>query len=125
MKVYLSGGFKSGWQEDVTAEILRLRPDAEIADPREHRMHDPAHYSRWNMEQICDSDLVFAYLEHDNPGVANVAFEVGFAKALSKTIILINEKGQRFAELMHQASDVFGDVPSALAALRHMEVLRK
>lgn len=125
MKVYLSGGFKTGWQEEVTGEILRLRPDAEIADPRENRFHDPAYYSKWNMKNIADCDLLFAYMEHDNPGIANVAFEIGFAAALGKKIILINEKGQRFAELMHQVSDTFGDVASALSALRLMDVLRK
>lgn len=125
MKVYLSGGFKTGWQEEVTAEILRLRPDVDIADPREHKMHDPAHYTKWNMKNIADCDLLFAYMEHDNPGIANVAFEIGYAVALGKVVVLINEKGQRFAEMMHQGADTYGDVAGALSALRLMEVLRK
>lgn len=125
MKVYLSGGFKTGWQEEVTAEILRLRPDAEIADPRENKMHDPSHYTKWNVAQIVDCDMIFAFMEHDNPGIANVAFEIGFGFALGKKVVLINQKGQRWAEMMHQASDVFDDVAGALAALRMMDVMRK
>lgn len=125
MKVYLSGGFKTGWQEEVTREILRLRPDAEISDPREHKLHDPARYTKWNLDSIADCSLIFAYMEYDNPGMANLAFELGFGHALGKKIVLINEKGGRWAEMMHQVSDTYGDVAGALAALPHMAVFRK
>lgn len=124
MRVYLSGGFRSGWQEEVTAEVLRLRPDAEIADPRENKKHDPAHYTEWNIEAITSCDIMFAYMEHDNPGMANLAFELGYGHCLRKKIILINEKGQRWAEMMHHVSDVYGDVAGALAALPHMPEFR-
>lgn len=125
MKVYLCGGFKTGWQEEVTKEIMRLRPDAEIADPRNNKFHDPSYYTQWNLKQILDCNIVFAYMEHDNPGMANLAFEIGFAHALGKVVVLINQKGQRWAEMMHQVSDTYGDVAGALAALPHMAVFRK
>ena len=125
MKIYLSGGFKTGWQEDVTAEILRLRPDAEVSDPREHKLHDPIRYTAWNLTEICDCDIIFAFLEYSNPGGPNLAFELGYAHALGKKLILINEKGQRWAEMMHTVPDVFGDVVGALAALPLMEEFRK
>ena len=125
MKVYLSGGFKTGWQEDVTKEIQRLRPDAEVADPRNNKFHNPSYYTKWNLTNIADCDIMFAYMEHDNPGIANVAFEIGFAAALGKHVVLVNEKGQRWAEMMHQTSHTFGDVAGALAALPFMEEFRK
>lgn len=125
MKIYLCGGFKTGWQDVVTAEVLRLRDDAIITDPREHKLHDPGDYTEWNLKQIMESDIVFAYMESTNPGMANLAYELGFAHCLGKKIILINEKGQRWAEMMHQASDVFGDIAGALAALPHMREFRK
>ena len=121
MKMYLAGGFKSGWQDDVKDAILLMRDDAEFFDPRDQLMHDPKHYTAKDLAMIVECDLVFAYMEADNPGMANMAFEIGFAHAIGRKVILINEKGQRWAEMMHQVSDVYSDVEGALAALPFME----
>jgi nucleoside 2-deoxyribosyltransferase len=125
MKIYLCGGFKSGWQDDVITEVKRLRPDAEVFDPREHMLHDPKDYTHQDLQEILSCDILFAYMESTNPGYANLAFEVGFAIAAFKKVILINEKGGRWAEMMHQKSDVFGDIPGALAALPFMKEFRR
>ena len=124
MKIYLCGGFKTGWQDDVIAEILRLRSDAEVFDPRLHKLHDPGEYTAQDLQEIRESDIVFAYMERSNPGMANLAFELGYAHGMGKKIILINEKGHRWSEMMHHVSDVFGDVPGALAALPHIKEFR-
>lgn len=125
MNIYLCGGFKSNWQDQVIAEVRRLRPDAELFDPRENKVHDPKDYTKQDLEAIEACDIVFAYMESSNPGYANLAFEIGYAHARGKKVVLINEKGARFAEMMHQVSDVFGDVPSALAALPLMQEFRR
>ena len=125
MKIYLCGGMKSDWQDEVIADVKRLRPDAEIFDPRDHKLHDPKDYTNQDLMAILECDIVFAYMESTNPGYANFAFEIGFAVANGKKIVLINEKGGRRAEMLHQKSDVFGDVGGALAALPHMKEFRR
>lgn len=124
MKIYLCGGF-GDWQDIVAKEIRLMRPDADIFDPSEHKLHDPRDYTAQDLQAIAECDLVFAYMERTNPGYANLAFELGFAHAHAKKIILINEKGQRYAEMMHQIADNFGDIPSAIAALPLMEEFRR
>lgn len=127
MKVYLCGGFKSGWQDKVIEEVRRLRADAEIGDPRENYMlgfRIPADYTPRNLLAITGSDLIFAYMEKDNPGYPNFAFEIGFAHCMGKKIILVNEKGPRWAEMLHHVADVYGDIESALAALPHIKEFR-
>ena len=86
--VYLAGGFKSGWQKKVISH---------------HALIDPCEIEKvgvWTMDKICKrdraaieiSDILFAYLEKDNPSGIGLSCEIGYACALKKTIILINEK---------------------------------
>lgn len=86
--IYLAGGFRSGWQEKVIAAI----PGSRFKDPRAHSLKDKASYTLWDLEAIRDCDVLFAYLEAANPGGYALALEVGFAKALGKRIIFVNEK---------------------------------
>lgn len=121
MKIYLCGGF-GDWQDIVTQQIKYLRPEVEVFDPSLHKLHDPKDYTKQDLENIADCDLVIAYMAVTNPGYPNLAFELGYAHALRKPILLVNEKGQRYAEMMHQVSDNYGDLASVLAALPLLEV---
>lgn len=121
MKMYLSGGFKSGWQDDVRDRVKLMLPTAEFHDPRDHLMHDPAHYTPANLAAIQECDIVLVFQEADNPGVANNAFICGYAHAIGKKVILVNQRGQRFAEMQHQCADVFPDLDAVYAALPFME----
>ena len=125
MKIYLSGGFKTGWQVDVTEAIHRLRDTAEVLDPSLHRIHDPKLFTEANLGMLRDCDIVFAYMEATNPGISNMSFELGYAHAMNKTIVLVNEKGQRWAEMMHQNAHVHSDIKGALAALPLMKEFRR
>jgi hypothetical protein len=64
-KVYLAGGFRSGWQRRVKESL----PDFKYLDPRQHDLSDPTQYTLWDLEAIRQCDIVFAILEADNPGV--------------------------------------------------------
>lgn len=88
LKVYLAGGMKSGWQDEVIHKV----PDCIFLDPRSHGLIDENQYTRWDLEAIQASNLVFAYLEKTNPGGYALALELGYAKALGKPIILVDEK---------------------------------
>ena len=85
--IYLAGGFYSGWQDLVQA----LVPGQTWLDPRTHGLHDEGDYTKWDCEAIEASDIVFAYLEAGNPGGHNLGFEIGYAVALGKQVIFVEE----------------------------------
>jgi nucleoside 2-deoxyribosyltransferase len=105
--VYLAGGSRSSWQ-DVASERLS---GWNIIDPRTHQLSDEHAYTAWDLEGIRRSDWVLANFEATNPGGYNLALEVGYAKALGKRIILIDEKGsadpsvRRYTSMLHACSD--------------------
>jgi nucleoside 2-deoxyribosyltransferase len=88
-KVYLSGGFKSNWQEKV---IGALGNNCTFFNPRAHQLESDKEYWVWDMHFVKECDLIFAYMESDNPSGFGLTFEIGLAYALNKTIILIDEK---------------------------------
>jgi len=125
MVIYLSGGFKTGWQQEVTDVIMGHRDDAVVLDPSAHLIHDPKLYVEADLGMIRDCDMVFAFMEATNPSMSNLSFELGYACALGKTIVLVNQKGQRWAEMMHFNAHVHTDLQGALAALPLMKEFRK
>ena len=83
MIVYLAGGMKSGWQDVVINSGVK----AQWINPREHGLTQPEEYTRWDMDGIFVCDIVFAYLEENNPAGQNMMFEIGYAVGLSKHVI--------------------------------------
>lgn len=117
--VYLAGGFRTNWQAIVRAAL----PGIQLSDPSSHNLLEPADYTRWDLDAIRQSDVVLAYMEETNPGGYSLALEVGYAKALGKTIILIDkhidEKRKRYFEMVRQVADHRFD--SLDDALRYLE----
>lgn len=89
--VYLAGGFKSNWQDAVMSSCN----DFIFKDPRLHNIQSPKDYTDWDLKAVEESDVIFAYMENSNPGGYALALEVGYAKALNKTIIFIEEELDR------------------------------
>lgn len=88
-KVYLAGGMKSGWQED----LKELVGDNFIFfDPCKHNLSNPKEYSIWDSHFVKQCDILFAYMEYDNPSGIGLAYEIGLARGLGKTVILVDEK---------------------------------
>ena len=108
LKVYLAGGFQSGWQD----KVMRAVPSLYYFDPRSHGLKSKAEYTAWDLEAIRRSDCIFAYLEPTNPGGYALALEIGFAKALGKFVVLIDEKSvgddqaARYLEMLTETSEV-------------------
>ena len=106
-KVFLSGRLKSKWQDKVIKEVH----SAIFFDPRTHGLKNPRDYTAWDLDHIASSDIVFAYMENDNPSGYGLATEVGYAKALGKTVILVDEKSatnqdfRRYFALVRETSD--------------------
>ena len=87
--VYLAGDPKSGWQTKVCKAIQ----DLQLLDPSKHDLADPKELTRWGLQAIRQADVVLAYLEEEDQNGHALAFELGYAKALGKTILLVQEHG--------------------------------
>ena len=108
-KVYLSGGFKSGWQEII---INKLRDKFIFFNPRNHDLYNPDLYTAWDIHFVQECDIIFAFMENTNPSGYGLAFELGIAYAMNKTIILVDEKSiydesfSRYFKILHRPSNV-------------------
>jgi len=105
--VYLAGGFYSNWQDT----IIKKFPSVKFLDPRSHGLKDEKGYTFWDLEAIKKSDCIFAYFEEDNPGGFALASEIGYAKALNKIVIFIDEKSKSdeklsgYLKMLHELAD--------------------
>lgn len=123
MNIYLAGGFVSGWQDSVK-ECVKHFEHVEFFDPREHKLHDSRDYTKRDLKAIDECDMVFAYMEADNPGWPNLAFELGYAHHAGKKIVLVNCKRRKYAEMLGAVSENFASLEAAIAALPKMKELR-
>lgn len=117
--IYLTGGFKSGWQ----AKVMNQLPGYEFLDPSHHNILDAAEYTLWDLDAIRASDIVLGYMEPTNPGGYSLALEIGFAHALGKTVLLVDEikdpTVSHYFEMVRQCSDrVFTTMAQAVYYLR-------
>lgn len=124
--VYLAGGFRSRWQDAVKMEAPRLK----YLDPRIHGIKAKEEYTVWDLDAVRKSDYVFAYLEATNPAGFALALEIGFAKALGKRVILVDEKSAadpsvaRYLEMITATSDLsFTSLPDGIQFLKKLELL--
>lgn len=108
-KVFLSGGFKSDWQSKV---IEQLSDKFIFFNPREHGLEHSDFYTTWDIHFVKECDILFAYMEETNPSGYGLAFELGLAYSLNKTIILIDEKSNvdstfaKYFKILHKPSGV-------------------
>ena len=125
-KVYLAGGMKSGWQDRI---INKFENKFIFFNPCDHCLSVSKQYTTWDLHFLKKSDLVFAYLEKDNPSGIGLTLEVGYAKALNKTVILIDERSKidedfaiKFKIVRDSASIVFDDLESGLNFLDRFSI---
>jgi nucleoside 2-deoxyribosyltransferase len=117
--IYLAGGFKSRWQ----TKVMKQLPGYEFLDPSQHNIQDAAEYTRWDLDAIRASDIVLGYMESTNPGGYSLALEIGFAHALGKKVVLVDEikdpSVSRYFEMARQCSGhVFATLAQAIEHLR-------
>ena len=109
--IYLSGGHHSGWQEKVIKEVNNF----EYKDPSKNGLTKPRLYTEWDLEAIRSSDIMFAYFEDSNPSGYGLSLEIGYAAALGKHIILVDEKSRhspeagRYLKIVQETSNVAFD----------------
>lgn len=108
-KIFLSGGFRSNWQQKV---IDHLGGKFVFFNPREHGLDESDMYTLWDIHFIKECDILFAFMESENPSGYGLAFEIGLAYALNKTIILVDERSTsdatfaRYFKIVHKPSGV-------------------
>ena len=116
--VYLAGGMKSDWQDRVIAAC----PHLAFRDPRTHGLTDETEYTEWDLRGIRDSQIVLAYMDAGNPSGFGLSLEVGYARALGRTIFYVNEdapeRQRRFGMVRACADQVFDSLDAAIEALR-------
>ena len=97
-KVYLSGGMNStNWQKRVIDSVDNK--NYTFFNPREHQLINSKQYTFWDLFYIEKCDIVFAYMQDLNPSGYGLTLEIGYASALNKPIILVDEKskaGEKF-----------------------------
>lgn len=98
MKIYLAGGFRGTiagvkWQEYVKKKLPYIH--ISFLDPSTHpEMAAPSHYTAWDLIAVRNCDVVLAYMEVENPAGWALAMEIGYAHALGKPVLLVDEKSK-------------------------------
>lgn len=110
-KVYLSGGMNQyNWQKKVIESV-----ECEgytFFNPREHMLKDSKQYTFWDLYYVQKCDIVFAYMEKENPSGYGLTLEIGYAKALNKPIILVDERSKakddftRYFKIVRESSTI-------------------
>lgn len=109
MRIYLAGGFYADdWQKKVINEVEKsvcgkehLIDRVKFFNPKtkgfrepekyESALNEPSVYTNLDLFAIEKSDVVFAYIDKNNPAVGVIA-EVGYSVASGKKVILVIEK---------------------------------
>jgi len=142
--IYLAGGFRSGWQKKVKEEVNKTPGNWSIPESRERGYgqflwNDPfekergefaedrewtaREYTKMDLMMIDCSDIVFAYLEKDSPGLG-MTVECGYAKGKGKTVILVREKPHevhtdRYLDFLEEMCDItFNSLEDGITFLR-------
>lgn len=115
--VYLAGGFNSEWR----SKVCKRCPNLDFIDPKEKeldRKFDSLEYGCWDLHYIKQSDICFVYMERTNPSGIGLSVEIGYAKGLGKTVILVLETGHekdKYFQFLKSAADIiYEDLDSGI-----------
>jgi len=116
MKVYLSGGMRSGWQEIVKQSC----PDIHFIDPCDHGLKDAREFSLWDLVGVEQCDVILAYMEADNPAGHGLCYECGYGRAKGKLVIIVDEKMDKYMAIVREHNNVFQTLPEAMLFLNSL-----
>ena len=123
-KVYLAGGMASGWQDRVVSEF---NGEYTFFDPRSHLLESVDEYTVWDIHYVKNCDILFGYMEESNPSGYGLSLEVGFARALGKTVILVDERSpvdehfQKHYKFIQSVADIhFNKLDNGIQLLRSL-----
>jgi nucleoside 2-deoxyribosyltransferase len=92
LRIYLAGGMYNKWRDSITEPLRRISSSFSMFkfyDPCATKLTEPTAYTTWDLKAIRDRDIVVGYMEVSNPSGYGLNFELGYAKALGKTIVLL------------------------------------
>jgi len=125
LHVFLSGRLDTNWRQQLVSKI----PDINYYDPTMHKLDQPSQYTAWDMHFVRSSDLVFGYMDKSNPSGYGLATEIGYAKGLGKTVILVDEKSDlddefsNYFSIVRSISDmVVGSLDEGIALLKRFVI---
>lgn len=96
---YLAGGFNSDWAITVKnscPELSFINPKNKEYKNGERISMNVNEYGVWDLHHIKHCDIVFVYVENDNPSCIGLSCEAGYAKGAGKTVITVLEPNNRF-----------------------------
>lgn len=105
-KVYLAGGMHNDWRNMV---YEKANPYFVFFDPMWNGMPEPPLYSMWDIHWVKQCDILFVYIDKENPSGWGTMLEIGYGKASDKTIILVDETDNRYFKIAHHVADVVFD----------------
>lgn len=126
-RVYLAGGMnESNWQQKVIDNVGKK--NFVFYNPREHSLTDSEEYTFWDLFYVKQSDILFAYMQSDNPSGIGLTLEIGYARALDKSIILVDERSKvdeafanRFQIVRESSTIVFDNLKDGIDFLKKIK----
>lgn len=126
-RVYLAGGMnESNWQQKVIDGVGKQ--NFVFYNPREHTLIDSKEYTFWDLFYVKQSDILFAFMQKDNPSGIGLTLEIGYARAMDKSIILIDEKSKiddsfanRFRIVRESSTIVFDNLEDGINFLKKIK----
>jgi nucleoside 2-deoxyribosyltransferase len=113
-QIFLSGGTRGTWQDRVKELLI----GEEFFDPRTLRAESMRVIADIERDWLNRCDMLFFYLEADNPSGLGSAFEVGYCVANGIPVIFVDEKQTQHTEWIGMHCDqVFYDLNSGIRAL--------
>ena len=113
------------WQDVVRLHGPRL---LDYRDPKSHGLTEEKEYTKWDLDNLTESDIVFAYLESENPSGAGLALEIGYAYAQRKYIIFVCRRDHpyysNFGMARSCANKVFHTLEDGVQYLRTFKNIR-
>lgn len=115
MKIYLSGGMRSGWQDNVPEIKGVSYLDPRIESPQNLTMLD---FVKKDIELVKESDLVFLYMEKTNPTGYGAIWECAVAVENNIPIIAVWEKDYVDPFIACNSLYLYNTIESGLERLR-------
>jgi nucleoside 2-deoxyribosyltransferase len=88
-RIYLAGGMHNNWRGIIYNGLGDRNSYYSFLDPMEHNLREPDQYTFWDLRAIEKCDILLGYMDKTNPSGYGLNLEIGYAKALGKTILLV------------------------------------
>ena len=88
-RIYLAGGMHSNWRGVIYNGLDGNQSYYSFLDPMKHDLREPDQYTFWDLRAIDKCDILLGYMDRTNPSGYGLNLEIGYARALGKTIVLV------------------------------------